>query len=219
MSDVPRRKKVHSEERQYRKNLVFSPSVARNKSPIANAFLPYLDTRARILEIASGTGEHAVYMCRERSDIIWQPSDMDAAARRNQNAWRHKHGKQILPPLCLDMCQPDWWSGLGMYDALFCSNMIHIAPWGAAQGLACGAGHILPAAGRVGLYGPFLTGKHSAQSNRQFDTFLKAQNPAWGVREYQSIINLFATQAFTLIENKPMPRQNNMLIFEKLSPS
>ena len=172
---------------------------------------------ASVLEIASGTGEHAVHNCRRRPDITWQPSDPDARSRQSQNAWAGECPGQIKSSLDIDTTLPDWWLTLGPYDALFCANMIHIAPWEAAQGMAKGAGSLIPAGGLVILYGPFKEGAGTAPSNLAFDQSLKARDPAWGVRELDSVKHIFADVGFNLTARIVMPKENRTLIFSKMS--
>lgn len=193
----------------------YSPTAARNRDPIGQAFLPLVPENATVLEIASGTGEHAVHMCGLRDDIVWQPSDPDVDARRSQSHWRTEREGQIAAPLALNMTGGDWWAHIGAFDVIFCANMIHIAPWEATLGLAEGAGHVLTAGGIFALYGPFKEGAATAPSNLAFDEALKRRNPAWGVRELQSVKHIFADAGLNMMAPIEMPKENRLIMFEK----
>lgn len=206
---------VHLENREQKGRRQFSPTTARNRGPISDALLAFIDRDAHILEIASGSGEHAVHMCAQRQDIKWQTSDINLSARHSQDDWRRDCPAQIAPSLPLDVTAPEWWGGLGMYDGVFCANMIHIAPWAACQGLAQGAGHIIKDDGKVYLYGPFLEGEMTAASNLQFDETLKNRNPEWGVRSLASVKHIFADFGFNLLARIEMPRENRLLVFSR----
>jgi len=200
---------IHLEDRDVKGLRLFSPTAGRNSGPISQVLAKYLPQGSRILEIASGTGEHAVANCQNREDIIWQPSDPDARSRLSQNAWRHECEGRILPSLPLSTTDLEWWGGLGVFDAIFCANMIHIAPWEAALGLAAGAAH------PVFVYGPFQEGSKTAQSNLNFDQNLKARNPKWGVRSLDSVKHIFADVGFTLQARIEMPAENRILVFSR----
>jgi len=208
---------VHLETREQAGARQLSPTANRNKMAIADILLPDLPDTARVLEIASGSGEHGVHMCQSRSDIIWQPSDPDASARASQGAWRADCAGQIKPPLNIDVTQPRWWQDVPSFDAIYCSNMIHIAPWTAALGLAQGAGQILQAGQKLYLYGPFLEGDDTAASNLAFDQSLKHRNPDWGVRNLTDVKHIFADVGFSQLTRFEMPKNNRLLIFSKTS--
>ncbi len=192
-----------------------SPSAGRNRAVISNLLAEYLPRGARVLEIASGTGEHAVASCAKRPDIFWQPSDPDAVSRVSQNAWAAERKGQILPALDINTMEAGWADKLGRFDAVFCANMIHIAPWEAALGLAVGSGKLCGIGGKVILYGPFLEGKETAVSNLSFDASLKSRNPEWGVRKLDSVKHIFSLAGFTLTARIVMPKENRSLIFTK----
>jgi len=195
----------------------YSPTVARNSGPIGNILKISLPVKARVFEIAAGTGEHALHMCGLRNDIIWQPSDPNAESRASQDAWRTECSGQMLASLDIDTTVAPWWRKLTSYDAIFCANMIHIAPWAAAIGFAQGAGHILKSDGQVFLYGPFLEGNATAQSNLDFDRSLKSRNPEWGVRTLDSVKHIFADAGLRFVSKTEMPKENRLLIFKKSS--
>ncbi len=120
-----------------------SPSAARNREPIMSALGERLPDGARVLEIASGTGEHALAVVSARPDLRWTPSDPDPKSRASENAWAEDAEGRIRPALDLDVCAPGWWDGLESVEAIYCANMIHIAPWQAAEGLFDGASKLL----------------------------------------------------------------------------
>lgn len=208
---------IHLENRATKGKRLFSPSAGRNKLSIGQVLEQRLPHGARVLEIASGTGEHAAHICGLRDDIIWQPSDPDAESRASQNAWADHRPGQILPSVMGDVMQENWWSVFPNFDAMFCANMIHIAPWEAAMGLAKGAGQILPNSGELYLYGPFQEGKETAQSNLDFDESLKSRNPEWGVRHLDSVKHIFADAGLNMTARIVMPKENRLLIFIKSS--
>jgi len=121
-----------------------------------------------------------------------------------------------MSPIPVDVMVEDWWQDIADISVIYCANMIHIAPWAAAKGLAQGAGALLSTGGQFILYGPFLLGPDSAQSNLDFDQNLKRRNPAWGVREIQGVENLFKQHGLVLDKTIPMPRDNFLLVFRTL---
>ncbi|MFS2318180.1 DUF938 domain-containing protein [Maricaulis sp. D1M11] len=192
-----------------------SPSAARNRAVIAETLAQFLPPRARVVEIGSGTGEHAVSICRARPDLVWQPSDIDEAARRSQTAWSTECPGQIAPSVEIDASAERWSEELGPIDAIFSANVIHISPWAVAEGLAREGGRVLPPGGRLCLYGPFLNGADTAPSNLAFDESLKSRDPAWGVRDRQTVIDLMAQNGLESVAVIEMPANNHMLVFER----
>lgn len=206
---------IHLETRNADGPKRFSSSAARNHAVIAARLSTVLPPRARVLEIASGTGEHGFHACAARPDIIWQPSDPDVESRNSQNAWAADTKGQMLPSLSIDTTQPDWFEILPRYDAIFCANMIHIAPWEAAIGLVDGAQKLVSKNGVIVLYGPFKEGAHTAQSNLDFDASLKSRNPSWGVRDLASVKHIFAKAGFNTVARTAMPKNNLILEFSR----
>jgi len=203
------------EDRDEKDGRLYSPSAGRNREVIGQVLSEYLQRGARVLEIASGSGEHAVHICGLRDDIIWQASDPNPESRASQNSWAQERPSQILPSLDIDTTASDWWSDILNIDAIFCANMIHIAPWEAFLGLAQGAGHLLKNGQKIMLYGPFIEGDETAESNLAFDQTLKSRNPAWGVRKLDSVKHILTEHGFTLSARIVMPKENRMLIFSK----
>lgn len=192
-----------------------APSAERNKAPIGAQLEIMLPQGARILEIASGTGQHGAYFTELRRDIIWQYSDVDTDAHESQKAYASDNLVQLKLPLQLDVTLDNWWQETEPFTNIYCANMIHIAPWEAAIGLSKGAGALLSTGDNLFLYGPFLFGKDSAQSNLRFAENLKQRNPTWGVRELADVEKLFASNGFYLEQQVTMPRDNYLLVFCK----
>ncbi len=203
------------EDRDEQGGRLYSPSAGRNREIIGQVLSEHLPRGARVLEIASGTGEHGAHMCRLRPDIIWQCSDIDTASRASQNAWAQDHAGQMLPSLQLDASSNVWWKAIPDINAFFCANMIHIAPWEAFLGLAQGAEHLLTKGQNFILYGPFLEGEGTAPSNLAFDQNLKSRNPDWGVRKLDTVKHILTEHGFTLSARIVMPKENRTLIFSK----
>jgi SAM-dependent methyltransferase len=174
-----------------------------------------------VLEAGSGTGQHVVDFARRVPEIIWWPSDLNEQHLKSIAAWRAHSGlPNIRPPLRVDLSDPAWsdelhdGSGPGKLLAVFCANVIHIAPWRVAEGLFAGAGRALRADGRLFLYGPFKRdGRHTAVSNAVFDSSLRDKNAEWGVRDIEALEKLAANAGLTLMEVAEMPANNLILVF------
>jgi SAM-dependent methyltransferase len=192
-----------------------SPSAERNREPILAVLRDALPPSGRVLEIASGSGEHAVWFAAALPGLVWQPSDTDDEARASIAAWAAHAGlANLRAPLALDVHQPDW--GVDALDAIVCINMIHISPWSAAQALFDGAGRRLVAGGVLYLYGPYRRGgAHTAPSNEAFDQWLKSRDPAWGVRDMEAVVALGEAAGLTCEQFVPMPANNFSLVFTK----
>ena len=190
-----------------------SPSTARNREPILAVLRRVLPARGVVLEIASGTGEHAVHFATALPDLTWQPSDRDPDALRSIAAHRAGAGlPNLLPPLELDVTATSW--PLERADAIVSINMIHIAPWRAAVALMAGAGRLLAPGGVLYLYGPFKQdGRHTAPSNAEFDASLRARDPEWGVRDVGEVAELADQHGLALVEQAAMPANNLSLVF------
>ncbi|WBQ14044.1 class I SAM-dependent methyltransferase [Hyphomonadaceae bacterium BL14] len=191
-----------------------SPSAARNRDAIARALAGLLPGRARVVEIASGTGEHALACIAARPDLIWTPSDPDPDARASIDAWALDAGGAIAPARDLDVTRDGWEIALEA-DAIFCANMIHIAPWTAAEGLFAGAGGILKPGAQLHLYGPFLEGEATAPSNLEFDASLRARHPGWGVRALAAVDALAARCGFERAGRLEMPAHNRLVSYQR----
>ena len=201
-----------------------APAFHRNHEAIRAVLQPFLAGESGdVVEAGSGTGQHVVDLARHFPEIIWWPSDLNDQHLKSIAAWRAHAGlANIRPPLRIDLSDPGWC--LEMHDgsgpanllAVFCANVIHIAPWRVAEGLFAGAGRYLREAGRLFLYGPFKRGgKHTAMSNAVFDTSLREGNPEWGVRDVEALEELAAGAGLVLIEAIEMPANNLTLVFER----
>ena len=182
-----------------------APAAERNRDAILSVLARVLPQSGVVLEIASGTGQHAVHCAAALPNIVWQPSDPDAASRDSIAAWRAHAGLANLnAPLDIDVTRDDW--GIGKVAAIVCINMIHIAPWEATESLIRGAGARLDAGAVLYLYGPYRrNGAHTAPSNEAFDQQLRARDPRWGVRDMEAVDALAEKAGFTLREIVAMP--------------
>lgn len=190
-----------------------SPAVARNHDAILAVLRRALPPSGTVLEVASGSGEHAVHLAAALPGLRWQPSDPAPAARASIAAHARAAAlPNLLPPLALDAAASDW--PVERADAVVAINMVHIAPWAATEGLMAGAGRVLPAGGLLYLYGPFATGgRHDAPSNAVFDADLRARDPAWGVRDVADVTRAADAHGLHLAERIAMPANNLSLLF------
>ncbi|AQR61444.1 SAM-dependent methyltransferase [Brevundimonas sp. LM2] len=195
-----------------------SPAVARNTDAILAVLRAHLPERGRVLEIASGSGEHAVAFARALPLTSWTPSDPSPEARSSIAAWAADAALSNLgPALDLDAAQPDTWPAVDV-QAIVCINMIHISPWAANEGLMAGAGRVLPdPGGLLVLYGPFREADVPlAPSNEAFDASLKSRDPAWGLRAVEDIVALAKAHGLHLTRRAEMPANNLMLLFRRV---
>ncbi|HMC91472.1 MAG TPA: DUF938 domain-containing protein [Allosphingosinicella sp.] len=192
-----------------------APHVARNAEPIAEVLRDVLPARGLVLEIASGTGEHALHFARAFPGLNWQPSDPDPVALASIAAWREAAGAaNLLGPARLDAAAEDW--PIAAADAILCINMVHISPWSATQGLMRGAGRLLPPGAPLILYGPYRRrGVATAPSNEAFDGSLKARNPDWGLRDLEAVQAEAERSGLGFERLFEMPANNLTLVFRK----
>jgi SAM-dependent methyltransferase len=192
---------------------IHRPHVARNREPILEVLRRVLPPQGLVLEVASGSGEHAAYFAQHLPALSWQPTDPDAAALASIAAHRAAAGAaNLLAPLRLDVTSERW--PVEQADAVVCNNMIHISPWAATEGLIAGAGRIMRTGGILYLYGPYqIDGRHTAPSNQAFDASLRAQNPLWGVRDLTDVTALAERHGLVLAETVAMPANNLSVIF------
>lgn len=190
-----------------------APAALRNRAPILEVLKDVLGPEARVLEVASGTGEHADFFTQSVTGWIWQPTDVDAANLASIEAYRMEAARQnFLPASKLDAAGSDW--PVTRYDAVFSANMIHIAPWPVALGLFAGAAQVLESAGALVLYGPFrFSGAFTAESNAAFDARLRGEDPTWGVRDLNDIQRETSARGFEPARVIPMPANNHVLVF------
>ena len=191
-----------------------APAAGRNREPIREVLARELPKSGVVLELSSGTGEHAVHLAGAFPNLEWQPSDIDGAALASIEAWRDEAGlPNLRAPIRLDATSLDWPAA----DAIVCINMIHIAPWQATLGLFAGAGRTLAPDGLLYLYGPFrFDGVFTAPSNSTFDRSLKSRDSRWGVRDVRELTTAAAACDLSLRGMVSMPANNHSLLFRKL---
>ena len=198
-----------------------SPSAERNREPILAVLRDVLPPTGRVLEIASGTGQHAICFAGALPGLDWQPSDPDADARASIAAWiAHAGLANVRAPLALDVHQAEWGvqtlNAPDQFDAVVCINMIHISPWSATQALFAGASRRLVDGGVLYLYGPYKRGgAQTSPSNDAFDQQLRSRDPAWGVRDMEAVVALGASVGLVCDEPIAMPANNFSLVFRK----
>jgi SAM-dependent methyltransferase len=194
---------------------LYHAHVARNRTPILAVLRRVLPASGLVVEVASGSGEHAAFFANALPGISWQPTDIDAAALASIAAYRAvADAPNLLAPLRLDTTAEQW--PVAHADALVCNNMIHISPWAVTEGLMRGAGRVLRPGGILYLYGPYkIDGRHTAPSNQEFDASLRARNVEWGIRDLGDVTDLAARHGFDLAETVPMPVNNLSVIFRR----
>jgi hypothetical protein len=192
-----------------------APAALRNRQAIAEVLRQWLPRSGLVLEIASGSGEHAIYFAECFPDLEWQPSDVHPDALSSIAAWRAEAGRtNVRPPLVLDASSADW--PIDRADVLLSINMVHISPWTSALGLLGGAGSLLSAGSPLILYGPWLKQDiDTAPSNADFDADLRRRDPAWGLRRVEDFAAAAEPRGFSLAEVRPMPANNLMMLWRK----
>ncbi len=199
-----------------------SPAAARNREPILEVLREVLPPRGVVLEIASGSGEHALHFAKAMPTLHWQPSDTSGSALNSIAAWRETLFHEDAPvnlrePIALDARLRPW--PVEDFVALVCINLIHIAPWEVAKALFQEAGARLPEGGVFYLYGPFRRdGQHTSESNATFDASLREQNPRWGVRDLEEVIEFAAKHGLALERLVEMPANNLSVVFKRELP-
>ena len=191
------------------------PVTERNREPILEVLRSALPKEGLVLEIASGSGEHAVYFAQHLPSLTFQPSDPDAEARASIDAWRtHESLPNVLPTLALDVEEQPW--PVEKADAVLCINMIHIAPWSCTEALMRGAAQVLVEGAPLLTYGPYRReGRHTAPSNAAFDESLRSRNPSWGVRDLEEVQAAAEKNGLFLADVFAMPANNFTWVFRK----
>jgi SAM-dependent methyltransferase len=194
-----------------------SPAVARNTAPILEVLKAHMPARGRVLEIAAGSGEHAVAFAGALSGLDWTPSDPSAEARASIAAWAAAAAvPNLRAPLALDVLDPATWPE-GPLQAVVCINMIHISPWAATESLMRLAGERLATGGLLALYGPFREADLPlAASNEAFDDSLRSRDPAWGLRDRDAVAAAAKAEGLALTRRIDMPANNLMLLFRRV---
>ncbi len=201
---------------------LYAPATARNRDAILERLRPLFPDDGAVLEIASGSGEHAWHFAPHLPPgTVWQCSDPGEAARASVAAWGAGVANLMLPALALDTTDPAWPATARAMEQpirlIVCINMIHIAPWEAAEGLFAGAATLLAPGRPIALYGPYRQGgAHTAPSNADFDASLKARDPRWGVRDLEAVADLAARSGFGPPDVHPMPANNLTVVFRRL---
>ncbi|MDJ0798232.1 MAG: DUF938 domain-containing protein [Calothrix sp. MO_167.B12] len=202
----------------------YAPATQRNREPILEIIQQVLPPQGTVLEISSGTGEHAVFFAPRLSPRTWLPSEPDPRSRESVVAWiEHYPADNLRLPLNIDVRATVWSVESDVFlksvppiHAIVNINMIHIAPWSACLGLMAGANRILPSGGILYLYGPYKQGgKHTAPSNAAFDDSLRAQNSEWGVRNLEDVVAAANEQNLTLLSTHQMPANNLSVVFQR----
>lgn len=191
-----------------------APAAERNRDPIAAVLREVLPARGLVLEVASGTGEHALHFARLFPHLTWQPSDPDPDALNSIEAWiADANLPNLREPFELDAAGT--WP-IARADAVLCVNMVHISPWVATLGLMAGAGRILPPRGPLILYGPYRRGdRPTAPSNEAFDESLKSRNPDWGLRDLDAVVAAAEREQLGLDRVVDMPANNLSAVFRR----
>ena len=194
-----------------------APAAARNVGPIGDVLAEWLPASGLVLEIASGTGEHALAFARRFPHLEWQPSDPDPEALASIMAWAEEGPANLRPPMQLDVCNSVW--PVQQAAALLCINMVHIAPWEASLGLMDGAARLLGPGAPLILYGPWREAEvPTAPSNEAFDLSLRARDSRWGLRLVEDFASEAASRGLILTGRVAMPSNNLMLRFERQRP-
>jgi SAM-dependent methyltransferase len=193
----------------------YAESCEQNRAPIQAVLEDLFADRRRVLEIASGTGQHAVYFAQAMPHLTWQTSELPENHAGIQ-AWLDEAGlPNVLPPLAINVTSPAWPLSQP-FDAVFNANTVHIVSWPAVEAMFAGIGQALAPGGILYLYGPFnYGGNFTSESNARFDVWLKNRDPRSGVRDFEAIDRLAAAQGLTLLRDVAMPANNRSLVWQK----
>jgi SAM-dependent methyltransferase len=191
-----------------------APAAARNREPILAVLREVLPPRARVLEVGSGTGQHAAHFAAALPEITWQPTDVSEDALESIAAWRAEvELGNLHPPRRVDVSVPGWCRDA---EVVVCINVVHIAPWSVSEGLFEGASAGLPADGVLFLYGPYrFDGAFTAPSNEEFDRSLRARDATWGVRDVRDLDAVGARVGFARVRTEPLPANNHVLVYRR----
>ena len=194
----------------------FAESCVQNRDPILAVLAEVFADRRRVLEIGSGTGQHAVYFAAALPHLVWQTADVPQH-HAGIRAWLIDAAlPNVLPPLALDVCHTGWRSG--RYDAVFSANTLHIMSWPEVECFFAGVGEVLEPGGVLTVYGPFnYNGAFTSESNARFDAWLKARDPASGVRDFEAVDALARAQGLRLQRDIAMPANNRTLVWRRMA--
>ena len=191
-----------------------SPACERNKEPLMEVLSPYLQEKMKILEIASGTGQHGFYFTSRFPHITWQPTDVDEDALASIAAWKQEAGENLSDPFYLSCLEEQNWPEPESFDFILNCNMIHISPWETCIGLMKHGSKVLKKGGMLALYGPFFHDMHAPEpSNLSFNESLKSRDSQWGIRQLTDVIAVANDHGFTLEKTIPMPANNMVNLF------
>ncbi|WP_114228168.1 MULTISPECIES: DUF938 domain-containing protein [Sphingomonas] len=191
-----------------------APAASRNVGPIGDVLAEWLPPTGLVLEIASGTGEHALAFARRFPALEWQPTDPAPDALESIAAWREEGPANLRPPLRLDVCEEPW--PIAHADAVVAINLVHISPWAASLALLAGAATILPPHAPLILYGPWrVPGEPLARSNLAFEAALQARDPRFGIRNVAAFAAAAREAGFSLDRQQAMPANNRMLLLRR----
>ena len=192
----------------------YAESSEQNKAPILSVLKRHCSEAKTVLEIGSGTGQHAVFFAEQFPKLTWYASDQ-LEYHDGIQMWLSESSLQnISGPLLLDVNQNDW--PLKEADLVFSANTVHIMDWASVESMFAGIGRILKAGGRFCLYGPFnYNGQFSSESNARFDLWLKQRDPLSGVRDFEALQELAAKEGLSIIEDNEMPANNRILVWQK----
>ena len=199
----------------------FAPATERNRDPILSVLRAHLPASGTVLEISSGTGQHAAHFAAQLPHLWWQPTDVGETNLASIAAWRDDvNAPNLLAPQALDVLDTTWWVEQATLpepvSAIVNINMVHIAPWSCCEVLFHGSSRVLKSGDPLLLYGPFKQGgQHTAPSNSAFDAQLRSQDPRWGVRDVEAVIDTAGESAFEYQTDIPMPANNLMLLFRR----
>jgi cyclopropane fatty-acyl-phospholipid synthase-like methyltransferase len=193
----------------------FSESSEQNRAPILAVLRDVFADRSHVLEIGSGTGQHAVYFGAELPHLVWQTADVPQH-HRGIRAWLDEAAlPNVLPPLALEASQPHWRSG--RYDAVFSANTLHIMSWPEVEHFFEGVAAVLEPGGVLAVYGPFnYNGAYTSESNARFDAWLKARDPVSGVRDFEAVDALARARGLVLQQDIAMPANNRTLVWKRM---
>jgi SAM-dependent methyltransferase len=193
----------------------FSPAADRNKEPILATLQAVLPAQGHALELASGTGQHAVWFAAGLPGWIWQPTDARPEALGSIAAYTAASGlTRVRPPLQLDVMAAQWLPTHQRFDLIYCANMLHVAPWPACAALMAGSARHLAPGGVLVTYGPYLEqGVDTSPGNLSFDASLRADNPAWGLRQREDVEAEAGQAGLRLVQRHAMPANNLLLVW------
>ncbi|NEX63675.1 DUF938 domain-containing protein [Noviherbaspirillum galbum] len=193
--------------------LPFSQACMNNREPILKVLKEAFSSSSRVLEIGSGTGQHAAYFAPALPHLIWQTSDL-AENHDGILAWQQAYpADNLLPPILMDLRDSVWPEG---FDAVFSANTAHIVAWSLVENMFHLAGQHLPGGGMLALYGPFnYNGAYTSESNRAFDEMLRQRDPSSGIRDFEQVVNTASEYGLVLVHDHALPANNRLLLFRK----